>query len=51
MTGLVTGEGEAGVKKNIAILAYKQSLFSLDVKTKVVRHVPRINIKHWTYDI
>ena len=25
--------------------------FSLDMKTKVVQHVPWINIKHLTYDI
>ena len=47
MTGLVTGEGEAGVKKNIAILAYKQSLFSLGTMTVLIhlyytlRQVPR----------
>jgi len=29
----------------------KQSLLSLHMKTKVVQHVPRINIKHLTYDI
>ena len=29
----------------------KQSLLSLHMKTKVVQHVPRINIKHMTYDI
>ena len=43
MTGHVTGEGGVvGVKKNIDIFAYKHSLFSLDVKTKVARHVSRI---------
>ena len=45
-----TGD-DAVVKKNIAIFTYKHSVFSLDMKTKVARHVPRINIKHWTYDI
>ena len=29
----------------------KQSLLSLHMKTKVVQHVPGINIKHLTYDI
>ena len=28
----------------------KQSLLSLHMKTKVVQHVPGINIKHLTYD-
>ena len=56
MIGLVTGTGMAvGAavvqKKTIAIFTYKHSVFSLDMKTKVARHVPRINIKHWTYDI
>ena len=47
MTGHVTGTGMvvAVVKKKIiAISTYKHSVFSLDMKTKVVRHVPRINI-------
>ena len=43
MIGLVTGTGAvADVKKNIAIFTYKHSVFSLDIKTKVDRHVPRI---------
>ena len=29
----------------------KQSLLRLDMKTKVVQHVPRISIKHLAYDI
>ena len=29
-------------KKSIAIFGYKQSLLSLDMKTNVVQHVPRI---------
>ena len=46
MTGHATGTGGAvvDVKKSIAIFTYKHSVFSLDMKTKVVRHVPRINI-------
>ena len=50
MTGHVTGTGAvvAGVKKNIAIFTYKHSVFSLDMKTKLVENVPRINIKHLT---
>ena len=31
-----------GPKKTIAIFTYKHSVFSLDMKTKVARHVPRI---------
>ncbi len=39
----LTGEGDVGaVKKNIAIFTYKHWVFSLDMKTKVARHVPRI---------
>ena len=53
MTGHVTGTGMGvgAVKKTIAIFTYKHSVFSLDMKTKVVMHVPRINIMHLTYDI
>ena len=35
------------LKKSIAIFGYKQWLLSLDMKTKVVQHVPRINISTW----
>ena len=35
----VMGSGEDEVKKHIAIFTYKQSLLSLDMKTKVVQHV------------
>ena len=38
---------DAGVggKKNIsAIFTYKQGLSSIDMKTKVLRYVPRINV-------
>ena len=38
-----TGNVEEAVK-NIDIFTYKQSLWSIDMKTKVVKHVPRINI-------
>ena len=40
----VTGGGaeDDEVKKSIAIFAYKQRLLSLEMKTKVVQHVPRI---------
>ena len=31
-------------KKSIAIFTYKQRLLSIDMKTKLVQHVPRINI-------
>ena len=36
-----------GPKITIAIFTYKQSLRSIDMKTKVVHHVPRINISIW----
>ena len=46
MTPKLTATGEGGaaaeVKKTIAIFGYKQRLLSLDMKTKVVQHVPRI---------
>ena len=48
----VTGTGAAAavaVKKSIAIFTYKHSLFSPDMKTKLVEHVPRIKIMHLTY--
>ena len=50
MTPKLTGEGAAGVKKkNIAIFGYKQRLLSIDMKTKVVQHVPRINLSHFNF--
>jgi len=45
MNSKVTGEGDEGVKKSIAIFGYKQQLLSIDMKTKVVQHVPRIIFK------
>ena len=40
MTSKLTGEGAAeGVKKSIAIFAYKQRFLSIEMKTKVVQHV------------
>ena len=44
MIGPLTGEGAGEVQKNIAIFTYKQRLLSIDMKTKVVEHVPRIHI-------
>ena len=38
------GDEEAEVKKNIAIFTHKPLLLSIDMKTKVVQYVPRINI-------
>ena len=32
-------------KKSIAIFAYKQRLLSIEMKTKVVQHVPKINLQ------
>ena len=43
-------EGE-GVQKNISNLTHNQWVCSLDLKTKVVQHVPKINIKYLIYDI
>ena len=36
-------------KKTIATFGYKQWLLSLDMKTKVVQHVPRINLSHLNF--
>ena len=46
MTSNVTGEGDAGgvVKKNIDIFIYKERHLSIDMKIKVVQHVPKINM-------
>ena len=38
-------------KKSIAIFGYKQWLLSLDMKTKVVQHVPRINLSYFKFQI
>ena len=44
MNSKVTGEGdeEEEVKKSIDIFTYKHWLLGIDMKTKVVQHVPRI---------
>ena len=50
MTGKLTGTGMAAVavvKKSIVIFTYKHSVFSLDMKTKVARHVPRIAFQNF----
>ena len=41
MTPKLTGEGAGAeeVKKSIAIFGYKQRLLSLDMETKLVKHV------------
>ena len=44
MNSKVTGEGDGVKKKHIAIFGYKQRLLSIDMKTKVVPHVPRIKL-------
>ena len=54
MNSKLTGEGndddeEEEVKKTIAIFTYKQRLLSLDMKTKVVQHVLRINLSHFNF--
>ena len=45
MNSKLTGEGDADAdvpKNSIAIFSYNQWLLSLDMKTKLVQHVPRI---------
>ena len=42
MTSKLTGEDEDdAVPKTIAIIGYKQRLLSIDMKTKVIKHVER----------
>jgi len=50
MTSKLTGEGddEDVPKKTIAIFGYKQRLLSIDMKTKLVQHVPRIKLDNLT---
>ena len=48
MNSKLTGEGDAAEeaevpKYPIAIFGYKQRVLSLDMKTKIVQHVKRIN--------
>ena len=48
MNSKITGQGDAAaeeVHKSIAIFGYKQSLLSVDMKTKVVQHVERERVK------
>ena len=40
-----------GPKKSIAIFGYKQWHLSLEMKTKVVQHVPRINFSYLKFQI
>ena len=52
MNSNVSGSGvEEDVKKNIAIFAYKQRILSIEMKTKLVQHVPRINLSHFNFQL
>ena len=44
MIGLVTGKGDEVKKKLIDIYTHKHQHLTIDMKTKLVQHVPRINI-------
>ena len=44
VTDTVTEERVVVAKKTLVIFTYKQRHLSIDMKTKVVQHVPRINI-------
>ena len=47
MNSNVNGSGddeEEEVKKNIAIFAYKYRILSIEMKTKIVQHVSRIDV-------
>ena len=51
MTSKLTGSGDEAadaVKKSIAIFGYKQRLMSMDMKTKLVQHVPTIQLDNLT---
>ncbi len=49
MNSNVSGSGEdEEVKKSIVIFTYKQSLLSIDMKTKVIQHIPRIKLDNLT---
>ena len=48
MIAKLTGEGEGVVKKNIDIFIYKDWNISIDMKKKVVQHVPRIKLDNVT---
>jgi hypothetical protein len=43
------GDGEEAVKKTIAIFSSKQRILSIEMKTKIVQHVPRINLSHFNF--
>ena len=44
------GEAAAEVqKKTIAIFGYKQRILSIEMKTKIVQHVSRINLSHFKF--
>ena len=55
MNSKVTGEGAAAdddddvKKKNIGIFTYKQRRLSMDMKTKIVQHVSKINLSHFKF--
>ena len=54
MTSKLTGEGDEAadvLKKNIVIFGNKQRLLSIDMKTKVVQHVPRMNLSYFKFQI
>ena len=49
MNSKLTGGGCC--KKNTAIFGHKEWLLSKDMKTKVVQHVPRINLSYFKFQI
>ena len=49
-SGAAADDGDDVKKKSIGIFAYKQRISSLEMKTKIVQHVPSINnfnFKFW----
>ena len=50
MNSNVSGSGGEEVKKKlIAIFAYNQQLLSIEMKTKIVQHVSRINLSDFKF--
>ena len=49
MSGGADVNDDDEVKKSIGIFNSKERLLSLDMKTKVVQHVPRINLSHFNF--
>ena len=47
MIASLTGEGGGVQKKSIDVYIHKQRYLIIDMKTKIVQHVPTINLSIW----